>query len=617
MYTPLLNKAIALHQQGEFEAALLLYQEILAKNHKVADAHHLMGVVHLELQQFDKAIASIQKAIHLHSQNAFYFSNLGVAQLDSGRQQEAVQSFSQALALNPSFAQASFNLGNACSELYQYELAVAHYQKAIALDNTQIAYPLNLANAYRELGEFSSALAFYDMALALNHEDATVWLNKGLCLQRMAAPLQAIDCFEQVTKLDPRHWEAHWTLGRLRMILKQWREAIEHLTLAATGLASSAELWNDLGIAWDNAAIPSQAVMAFEQALALNPNFEQAHNNLGSVWHGLQQYADALHQFEIALSIKPDYRAAHVNKAFTLLLNGHVTEGFQSYEYRHAQGELQPPWLSTNKPAWTGQQHMDGQKLLVYAEQGFGDAIQFARYLPLLKDRALHVVLAVQKSLIPLYEELDYVSQVVDLNADFTDFDDHVSLLSLPHVLGTVMATIPQKPAPLNVAEAVALKWKAILGIPSKPRVGLVWRGSATHTNDGNRSLPLLHLLAHLPEGLEYIALQKEVRGSDLADLHASKVKSFESDIHDFQDTAAICQQLDLVISVDTSVAHLSASLNCPTWIMLPLVPDWRWFLDREDSPWYPSVRLFRQGRAGDWDQVMQSIHRALLQRFF
>jgi hypothetical protein len=330
----------------------------------------------------------------------------------------------------------------------------------------------------------------------------------------------------------------------------------------------------------------------------------------------LQQYPEALHHFELALKVKSDYKEAHVNKAFTLLLNGHLTEGFQSYEHRNLLGEFQPLWLPADKPVWTGQDNIQGQKLLVYAEQGFGDTIQFTRYLPLLKERAPHVLLAVQKSLLPVFEGMDCLSQVVDLNADFIDFDCHVSLLSLPHSLGTVMATIPQKPTPLHIAEGIVLKWKSILGHKTKPRVGLVWSGSATHTNDGNRSLPLLQLLAHLPESLEYIALQKEVRGSDLADLHASKVKSFESDIHDFQDTAAICQQLDLVISVDTSVAHLSASLHCPTWIMLPLVPDWRWFLDREDSPWYPSVRLFRQERTGDWEQVMQSIQSALLQRF-
>lgn len=216
------------------------------------------------------------------------------------------------------------------------------------------------------------------------------------------------------------------------------------------------------------------------------------------------------------------------------------------------------------------------------------------------------MVLAVQKSLIPLFEGLNFLSQVVDLNADFTDFDDHVSLLSLSHVFGTVMATIPQKPVPLNIAEAVVLKWKTILGPQLKPRVGLVWSGSATHTNDRNRSLLLQHLLAHLPEGCEYIALQKEVRGSDLADLRASMLKSFESDIHDFQDTAAICQQLDLVISVDTSVAHLSASLHCPTWVLLPLVPDWRWFLNRDDSPWYPNVRFFRQVKSDDWNIVLK-----------
>jgi tetratricopeptide (TPR) repeat protein len=616
MHKPLLNKAIARHQAGEFEAALVLYKEIIASHPKVSDAHHLLGVVYLQTQQFVKAIASIQKAIHLNNRNAIYFSNLGIAQLDSGRQQEAVQSFSKALALNPSFAQASFNLGNAYADLHQYALAIEQYERAIALDNTAFAYHLNLANTYRELGDYSLAVNSYEKALELNQADLVGWLNKGLCLQRMQAPLQAIDCFQKVIKLDPNHWESHWTLGRLHINLSQWHEAIDHLTQAANGMSNKAELWHDLGIALDKVAISSQAVIAFEQALALNPNFEQAHNNLGSVRHGLQQYPEALHHFEQALKVKSDYKAAHVNKAFTLLLNGHLTEGFQSYEHRNLLGEFQPLWLPADKPAWTGQHDIKGQKLLVYAEQGFGDTIQFARYLPLLKGLAPHMRLAVQKSLIPVFEGLDCLSQVVDLNADFNDFDCHVSLLSLPHILGTVMATIPQKPAPLHVAEAVALKWKSILGTKTKPRVGLVWSGSATHTNDANRSLPLQHMLAHLPAGLDYIALQKEVRQSDREDLRSSKIRHFETDIQDFQDTAAICQQLDLVISVDTSVAHLSASLQCPTWVLLPLVPDWRWFLDREDSPWYPSVRLFRQDRAGDWDQVMQSIHIALLQRF-
>lgn len=184
----------------------------------------------------------------------------------------------------------------------------------------------------------------------------------------MPEPLQAIDCFEQVIKLDPSHWEAFWTLGRLCMSLNQWQQAIEHLTRAANGMNNSSELWNDLGIAWDKLGNTAQAVIAFEQAISLNTNFEQAHNHLGSVLHGIQEYDDALHQFELAVSIKPGYRAAHVNKAFTLLLNGHLTEGFQSYENRHAQGDLQPPWLSPNKPAWTGRPHMDGRKLLVYAE---------------------------------------------------------------------------------------------------------------------------------------------------------------------------------------------------------------------------------------------------------
>jgi hypothetical protein len=216
-----------------------------------------------------------------------------------------------------------------------------------------------------------------------------------------------------------------------------------------------------------------------------------------------------------------------------------------------------------------------------------------------------------------LFTSHEYSVKLVDLDAGLTDFDFHVSLMSLPHILGSVIETIPKEPFNFRVVdEVVLLKWKNYLGSKSRPRVGLVWSGSSTHTNDVNRSLPLKKLLSYLPEGMDYIALQKEVRDSDIADLRASPIRSFETDILDFQDTAAICQHLDLVIAVDTSVAHLSASLHCPTWIILPLVPDWRWFLNREDSPWYSCVRLFRQEYAGDWNQVLQSVKTSLHQHF-
>ena len=614
MHKPLLNKAVALHQQGAFNAALDLYQEILGINPDLADAYHLMGVVYLQTQQQENAIKSIQKAIQINEKNPHYFSNLGIAQFESKKHVEAVQSFAKALELNPLFAQASFNLGNVYAELRQHKNAVESYIRAITEDDAQFAYHLNLANSYRELGEFLSAIKSYDAALALDQVDASGWFNKGLCWQSMQEPLNAIDCFHRVVKINPEHWDAHWTLGRLSMNLSRWRDAIEHLTLAATGRANSPELWSDMGIALDKGGIPSQAVIAFEQALLLKPNFEQVHNNLGSTLHNMQQYADALHHFEQALAIRPNYNEAQLNKAFTLLLNSQMAEGFQSYECRNFMGEHQPIWLPADKPSWTGQQDIQGQKLLVYSEQGFGDSIQFARYLSLLSARGPKIILAVSSSLKPLFEGNASLFHLIDLNSEFTDFDMHVSLLSLPYILGTVTETIPSEPVQLRVASEAVLKWKSILGEKTRARVGLVWSGSATHTNDAKRSLPLGQLLAYLPDGVDYIALQKEVRVSDAVDLKKSKVKNFSSEINNFQDTAAICQQLDLVISVDTSVAHLSASLACNTWVLLPQVPDWRWFLNRDDSPWYPTVRLFRQEQQGDWNQVLQSVGLALLQ---
>jgi tetratricopeptide (TPR) repeat protein len=616
MHKPLMKKAIALQEQGNYDAALTLYKKILFKFPRLADAHHLMGVVYLQTQQFDMAITCIRQAIQIDSKNPYYFSNLGVAQLDSENHVEAVDSFIQALVLNPAFAQANFNLGNAYFKLHQYRQAIESYMRATTLDDSQFAYYLNLANAYRAIGDFPSALLFYDISLALNHGDASVWFNKGLCLQQMQETLQAIDYFQQAVAINPEHWESHWSLGRLFISLTYWHKAIDHLTLATAGMPNSHELWNDLGIAQDKALIPTQAVSSLKQAIYLKPNFDQALNNLGTVLHGVQDYAEALIHFELALQGKPDYKEAHVNKAFTLLLNDQLSEGFQSYEYRNLLGEQQPRWLLSNKAIWTGQQDIQGQKLLVYVEQGFGDSIQFARYLPLLKERGPHIVFAVQNCLLPLFAGLTCLSRLVDLNTESTDFDYHVSLMSLPYIFGTVMESIPSDPVHLQVDAGVVLKWAKILGAKTKPLVGLVWSGSATHTNDANRSLQLQHLLKYLPGNFDFIALQKEVRDTDLADLRVSKIRSFEPDIEDFQDTAAICKQLDLVISVDTSVAHLSASLNCPTWIMLPKVPDWRWFLNREDSPWYPSVRLFRQEQAGDWGEVLQRLKTALHEHF-
>lgn len=569
----------------------------------------------MQKQQYEMAINFINSAIQINDKNPYYFSNLGIAQLEAGRCHDSVDSFSRALSLNPALAQVSFNMGNAYSRLHRHTEAVKCYLSAIDLDDLQFTYHLNLGNSYRDLGNFSLALDSYQKALTLVPDDSSVWLNKGLCLQVMNEHSKAIECFRNLVKLNPKHWNGHWTLGRLSMILNKWEDAIVHLTQASEGLTESPELWNDLGIALDKTGNQSESVVAFEMALALEPNFYQVHNNLGAVLHGMQKFRNALHHFDVALEINSDYKNAQVNKAFTQLLTGNLEDGFRNYECRDVLGNFKPPWLS-EKPEWNGHEGIHGKRLLVYAEQGFGDSIQFARYLELMSKSGAYIVFAVQKSLIPLFVGNIYLSDLIDLNSEYLDFDFHVSLLSLPHLLGADAQTILTKPAYLKVENDVSLRWKTRFEGISKPRIGLVWSGSVTHINDANRSLPLRLLLPHLPADFNYITLQTEIRASDRIDLCQSKIISFENKIGDFQDTAAICQQLDLIITVDTSVAHLSASLSCPTWLLLPYTPDWRWFLNSENSPWYSSLRLFRQEKNGDWDSVLQKMNLALISHF-
>jgi hypothetical protein len=358
-------------------------------------------------------------------------------------------------------------------------------------------------------------------------------------------------------------------------------------------------------------AEPEAALVAAEQARALAPKDAGVLNCYGSALGSLGRLDEAVMSYEAALKIKPDDRETSWNRALALLLLGRFEEGWLAYEYRN----LRRKTLAARKypqPLWWGQEPLKERHLYVYWEQGLGDTIQFARYVLLAAAAGAKVTFSLQDPLLRLFEGFDSAITMIGQNEAPTEFDLHCPLLTLPLAFGTRLETIPAfENGYLKAPPEDVTRWDQRLPA-GRRRIGLVWSGSQMHANDANRSLALAKMAPLFQPGDVWVSLQKEVRDADRTALEASDILDVSAELGDFADTAALISSLDLVISVDTSVAHLAGALGKPTWVMVPFAPDFRWLLDREDTPWYPKMRLFRQSRAGDWDGVIARIGEAL-----
>ena len=334
-----------------------------------------------------------------------------------------------------------------------------------------------------------------------------------------------------------------------------------------------------------------------------------AHSNRSVSLKHLHRLDDAISSSDRAIAIDPSYADAHWNRALTQLLKGNLAQGFAGYQWRWEMDNFKAIRRTFKQPQWLGAQALHGKKLLIHGEQGLGDTIQFARYAAMAQAAGCHVLYEVEPPLFRLFQSLPGVGTLLRQGDPLPDFDYYCPVMSLPLAFGTDLATVPAASRYLAADKTKLAHWAALLGSKTSPRVGLVWSGSPTHEDDHNRSIGLSMFLQKLPAGFEYVSLQKDVRASDLAASQgASNLRHFGAQLLDFSDTAALCELMDLVITVDTSVAHLSGALGVPTWVLLPHLPDWRWLLNRRESPWYPSVRLYRQSKAQHWDDVFLAV---------
>ena len=457
--------------------------------------------------------------------------------------------------------------------------AIHQIDRALKVNPNSVFAHYNLGTFLNELRRFDEALSSYDRALALRPNYAEALCNRGITLYELGRYDEALDSLDRAITARPDHAEALSNRGLVLTALNRFEDALASL----------------------------------DRALAMRPDFAQALVNRANVLRQLRRFDEALASYGRAVTVQPDCAEAHFDAALCRMLTGDLGRGWEEYEWRWQTGLARNQKPHFVQPLWDGSTERAGQVILLHAEQGLGDTIQFCRYVPLVAERAARVILEVQPSLHELMNTLSGVAQIVSRGEPLSDFDTHCPLLSLPRVFATQLETIPTQVPYLYPSSQAAVHWNERLGPRRHPRIGLAWSGHSTHPSDHNRSVGLGALLPLLEFNATYISLQRDVRASDAAVLHdRSDLLRFGEDLRDFADTAALMSNLDLIITVDTSVAHLAGALGRPVWILLPFIPDWRWLLDREDSPWYPTARLFRQNETRQWEHVTARVHGAL-----
>src|SRR3984885_9870488 len=611
--TSLFDQGLALHQAGRLADAEKIYYQVLEIQPDHFDSLHLLGVILYQRGNHAQAVRQIDVALKKRPNSSVALNSRGVALKELKRLEEALASFDRALTLQPNYAEAHSNRGVTLYELKRFNEALSSYDYALKLRPDYAEALSNRGNALKELRRFEEALSSYNRALALRPDYAEALSNRGATLKELKRLEEALASYDRALTVRPDYAEALSNRGATLHELARFEEALASFDHALTVRPNYAEALSNRGIALRQLKRFEEALASYDRALALRPEYVEALSNRGWILHELKRFEEALASYDRALTLRPDYADAHHNEALCRLLTGDFNRGWEKHEWRWETGAAGNQKRNFAQLQWLGSNEITGKTILLHAEQGLGDTIQFCRYVPLVAERAARVILEVQKPLYELMSTLPDKPQIVSRGDPLPDFDIHCPLLSLPLAFGTRLETVPSQTPYLRASAKAAMNWNARLSPGNRPRIGLVWSGSPTNRNDHNRSIRLSALLPLLDSDATYVGLQQDVRPSDAAVLHErSDLLDFGDELKTFSDTAALVSNLDLVISVDTSVAHLAGALGKPVWLLLPFIPDWRWLLDRDDSPWYPTARLFRQDDTREWDNVITRVHAAL-----
>ncbi len=611
------NLGVLLTEQGRREEAAQVLREVLAFSPDYAEAHYnLAGAVAVvgDPASLEAALASYDSAVALRPDYAEAHANRADILRHLGRLEESEAAYGAALRLAPEVAQTHYGLGLLLSERLRPREALAAFLSAIAIDPNFALAHSHAGNALAALDQLDEAFAAHQTAINLSPADAGVHHNLGLTLSRLALYEQAIVEQQRAIAIDPGFAEAYANLAGCQAELHQADAALASSQRAIALQPALAVAHAGLGNALLELDRLDEAETAFREALRLNPKLAQAHCNIGLVRFRQGRLESADTAYRQAIALRDDSWEAHHNLGVVLLERGQFCEGWNQFEWRLRGAAEKRRELAFKAPTWDGAD-LSGKTVLIYGEQGAGDMIQCARFVAQVAERGARVVLQAPASLGRLFAGLPGVAALAPEGAPEPAADVRAPLFSLPRLLGVTLETLPGPMPYLTAEPALVALWKARLDAVAPgpgPRIGVVWSGNVTAKVDRGRSIPLATFepLARAV-GAPLISLQKEFGLDQLDDLPATlriTTLGADYDAGDFADTAAVIMNLDLVVSCDTAVAHLAGALGRPAWLALNARSEWRWLYDRTDSPWYPSLRLYRQPSPGDWRGALEAM---------
>ena len=613
-----LDRARQRLQKRQIKPAVKLLQAILRENPDHIESLDLLAKLALRQQNFDSARQLLERAINIWPRSSRLHSNLGRAHHGLGDYEIAIAKYKQALSQNNYDGLIHYNLGVSQKAAGLLNDAGHSFQKAIGLLPAFIPAYYNLANTLAESGMINASVGFYQKALELAPARDDICVDLGNVLRRCDNDDAAIDCFRRALEINPESVGALNNLSNALRDRGESHQAEELIRKAITIQPRNPILHNGLGLVLEQLGQVSQAIECYRQALTLKSDYSNAHYNLAGLEQELGNLDVAEKGYSSAMKYGPEKLEPRFRLACLKLLQGDFPAGWPGYELRWKMKEARNKERTFDQPTWNGCP-LNGKTILVYAEQGLGDSLQFVRYLKVLQQQGAKVLFQCQPRLTALLSRCEGIDQIVPTHqTELPEFDVQIALLSLPSVLNTTIENIPVATAYLQAHPSKIEQWKERLSHIRGKRIGIAWQGKPKYFRDKFRSIPLAHFkpLAELPN-IQLISLQKGPGADQLQPY--SKSESFlnlapEMDLGEngFEDTAAAIKNLDLVITSDTSIAHLAGGLGATTWVALNYVPEWRWLLGREDSPWYPSMRLFRQPTFGDWGSVFSKMKEML-----
>ncbi|HHZ92226.1 TPA: tetratricopeptide repeat protein [Candidatus Poribacteria bacterium] len=624
-----LRQAISLYQSDQLQQAEQICQQILRSYPQHAEAFHLLGIIAYQVGENKVAIGLITQAIEIDSNKYMFFNSLGSALQGQGRLEESIQAFNQALKIQPQFAEAHYNKGNTLQVQGKLEEAIDAYQQAIHIQPDDAEAYSNLGNALQEQGRLEESIQAYQQAIHLQPNHAEAYSNLGIVLKEQGRLEESIQAYHQAIHIQPNHLKAYYNLGNALREQERLEESIQAYHQAIHIQPNHPEAYSNLGVALQEQGKLEESIQTYHQAIHIQPNHPEAYSNLGVALQEQGRLEESIQAYHQAIHLQPNHAEAYSNLGIILLLKGNLLQGWKEYEWRWKCADFNSENRNFPQLSWNGTD-LNDKSILIWAEQGIGDEIMFTSILPTLSQMTERIIIECNIRLVPLFQrsfpQIQSFSRQNPPNLQLLnpDIDYQIPMGSLGQWLRTDEDSFEESKQPYLTAcanRSAKIRKRYQILADGKLLVGISWKSTGINQRRALLKSTILEDWTSILSqqecyfiNLQYGDVKEELEQFHLqTDLMIYQDEEIDS-LQNLDDFAAQVSALDLVISIDNMTVHMAGALGKKVWTLLPYIPDWRWMLDREDTPWYPSMRLFRQSETGDWSRVFAQVRSELEQ---